>query len=150
MSRRFYAAWSLAVALAVVLPSALPYVVWPPARFDGADGSADCAGVAKAYAAHATNPAAAAMWPLSVDIEHCWTTAADGLPRFDAQVDARGPYGIPFATATVSERGVIWHEQGGGAALGLIALLAGATFASFPFMLAILSRTIRRYPAPAV
>jgi hypothetical protein len=143
MPKWLYAAWTLAVLLAIVLPLAVPYAIWPPARFDGADSSGDCAGIAKSYAAAATNRAASLLWPLSVRVDKCAGTLADPQMQFQAQVNARGPYGIPFAAAAVTASSATWSESNGGAMLGLVALMFGVVAVSAPFGVVLLQRHFR-------
>ena len=148
MTTRFYAAWAIAAVLALLLPVAVPYAIWPPARFDKADSSGDCAGIAKAYAAEATNRAAT-LWPASVRVEQCAGTLSDPHMQFRTLVDARGPYGIRWASAEVTESNVGSFEENGGVALGLAALVAGVAAVSTPFVYLVLRQSLRMRFGPA-
>jgi hypothetical protein len=143
MSRRFYAGWAVAVLLALVLPVALPYVIWPPAHFDRASGSGDCAAVAKDYAVSEAHRSASMLLPLSAGVERCRGTLPDVDLEFDVVVKARGPYGIPFASAEVSRAGSQWSESISGGLFGLFALMSGVAVVSLPFALVMLRRSLR-------
>jgi hypothetical protein len=150
MSRRFYFAWLGSVLLALLLPVALPYAIWPPARFDKAEGSGDCGSIAKDYAAGETTRAASTLWPMSARVERCEGTLADADMQFEVVVRARGPYGIPFASGTVTRAGTLWEESTSGALFGLLALLAGACAVSLPCAAALINVRVRAMrPGPA-
>lgn len=146
--RLFCAAWLGAMLLAFVLPLVLPVVIWPPAYFDDASDSADCASIAKDYASR-THPIAR-LWPSSAKVNEC---AGGGLSerdfRFDVDVVAHGPYGIPFSSANISNN----NEElltADGVMLGLIALMTGVFAVSIPFLAVLAHARIRRLrTAPA-
>ncbi|MEX2159976.1 MAG: hypothetical protein WEB04_11300 [Dehalococcoidia bacterium] len=140
MPKRFYAAWAVAVLLAVVLPIAIPYAIWPQAYYDDADGSGDCASIAKDYAADGPT----ALWPASVRVEECSGGLADPGMRMLVHVQARGPYGIVVANATVTETDIRhFREDGSGMLFGMAALLAGVVAVSLPFALALVNVRLR-------
>ncbi len=141
MSRWFYSAWALAVLLAIVLPVAIPYAVWPLREGRQADPVAECGRRAK-IDARRDHPSAS-LWPLSVTIKACeWRP--DGLPIYRAEVTARGPYGIPFASARVTTRDVEWFTPEGDVALGSLALLTGVAVVSMPFTFFWLRHVVHR------
>jgi hypothetical protein len=141
MSKGFYAAWAAVVLTALVVPVAVPFAVWPPAYFDDAQGSGDCASIAKDYAAE--HPATK-LWPVSVDVERCTGTLSDPDMPFEARVEARGPYGIPFASGSVTRTDIRHFDGHGGVYLGLAALLGGVAAASLPFAGVLLRHRIVR------
>ena len=139
----FYSAWLAAVVLAVVLPIAIPAAIWPPSYYDDASGSGDCASIAKDYAADGMPPMV--LYPVSVRVEDCAGRLSDPGTRMLVHLKARGPYGITFATARVTETDIRhFSEDGGGELLGMLALTAGVVAVSLPFVLVLLSGHIRR------
>lgn len=132
MSTWFYAAWAFGLVLAVVLPIAIPYGIWPRDEGRHVDPMADCGRQAKLDARQYTHPVAS-LWPLSASVQTC-ERLPDGVNlRYRAEVSARGPYGIPFASAHVSSTGGKALSPHGGQLLGLVALLSGAVLVSMPF-----------------
>ena len=146
MSWRFYAGWACAVVLALVLPVAIPYAIWPQHEgpYDDDDMIAECGRVAEI----AAGGYPASLWALSSEVQSCSRDEA-GVLIYSAKVIAHGPYGIPFATATVTPRDINWHDMDRGAGFGLAALIAGVVAVSIPFALVPIRAAIRRHPAPA-
>ncbi len=139
MPRRFYAAWALVVLLALVLPIVIPFAVWPPREGHQSDMVAECGRRAENNAASETP----FIWlPLSSEVRFCERDES-GFLIYRAEVSARGPYGIPYASGTVGPRDVRHLRAHGGVALGVAALLASVTAVSAPFAL-ILLRHMRR------
>ena len=124
-SRGFYAAWALAVLLALVLPVAIPYALWR-----GDDST--CAG-------HATDALAdgdyfgARRLPLSIDVRECISINDDLTLR--AEVTVRGAYGIPIESYAVTADSVETLGTRANAFTSAVAVLAGAFFVSMPFAL---------------
>ena len=141
MSSRFYIAWTTAVLLAVIVPIAVPLVLWPPAYYDDAL-IGDCAGIAKDYIA---DHPIETMYPVSVDVQRCAGTPGSPVWQIEAQVEARGPYGIPFASGSVSRSDISYFDEHGDAYLGLAALLGGVVAVSLPFVgVLVRQRAVRR------
>ncbi|MCH7837965.1 MAG: hypothetical protein IIC26_05590 [Chloroflexi bacterium] len=140
MSRWFYSAWALAVLLAFVLPVAIPYAVWPPREGRQTDLVAECGRRAKNNAILGTHPVAS-LWPLSVTVSVC-----ESSPHlfYVAEVSARGPYGIPFASSRVTTRNIEALNPDGGFVIGSIALLTGVAVVSMPFGYFWLRHVVRR------
>ena len=143
MSRWFYSAWALAVLLAIVLPVAIPYAVWPLREGRQADPVAECGRRAKGDATR--DHPSAFLWPLSVTVSIC-ERSPENTPHlfYVAEVTARGPYGIPFATARVTTRNIEGFDHDGGLVLGALALLTGVGFVSIPFTFFWLRLLLRR------
>jgi len=140
MPARFYAAWAVAVLVALVLPVLLPY-----AMADN-DGSA-CAQRVKTDAVKET-PFIHLPVPLDVRVDSCSGSSA-GTLRYRGEVTARGPYGVPFASATVSTgeyESLFPNER---LFIGLAALAVGVMAVSLPFALLALLHTLERRPALA-
>jgi len=90
-SPRFYATWAFAMLLALVLPVAIPYAIWPPTALVGT--SNDCAGraiSATRYGTHFTAP----LLPLSAD-------EGDLLLPFAALTSGVFLVSLPFVLALV-------------------------------------------------
>ena len=141
MSRWFYAGWPLAVALAFVLPIGVPFAVWPREGWQS-NLVAECGRRAE------YNPASETpfIWmPLSSDVQFCERDEA-GVLIYRAKIQARGPYGIPVASGSVSPRDIQHLRGHGGAALGVAALFAGVAAVSLPFFLVWLRRVLERRP----
>lgn len=123
--RVFYAAWALAILLALVLPFAIPYAIWP-------DYDSPCASYAKGGLGeeHRGGPFALT----SVRVLDC---PDDDVPRFAAEVTFHGPYGVPTGTylVTSSDAGGLVDAHTSGELLGLIALVAGVFAVSTPFLI---------------
>ena len=143
MSRWFYSAWALAVLLAIVLPVAVPYAVWPLREGQQADPVAECGRRAKIDATR--DHPSAYLWPLSVTVSVC-DSSPDNTPHlfYVAEVNARGPYGIPFASARVTTRDVEWFTPEGTVIIGIVALLTGVGVVSMPFTFFWLRHRLRR------
>lgn len=142
MSGWFYSAWAFVVVLAVTLPIAIPYVIWPRNEGRHVDAVADCGRQAKLDARQYTHPVAS-LWPLSASVQVC-ERLPDGVNlRYRAEVSARGPYGISFATADVSSSGGGALSPHGGLAVGLAALLSGIVLVSSPFAILWLRQVLR-------
>ena len=124
-SRWFYAAWALAVLLALVLPVAIPYALWR-----GDDSTC---------ARHATDALAdgdyfgARRLPLSIDVRECISINDDLTLR--AEVTVRGAYGIPIESYAVTADSVETLGTRANAFTSAIAVLAGAFVVSMPFAL---------------
>ena len=146
MSGRFYAAWAIALVLASVLPIAIPLALWPPR--EGAhygDMIAECGRRAENDAARETP----FIWmPLSSEVQSC-ERAEDGSLTYRATVQARGPYGIPYASGSVGPRDIEHLHEDGGVALSVAALLAGMFAVSIPFTLFWLRTTLPGRLQPA-
>ena len=141
MSARFYVAWGIVVLLTLVLPIAVPFAIWPPAYYDDAEDSGDCASIAKDYAADGPPMV---FWPVSVRVEDCAGGLADPGMRMLVHLEARGPYGITFATARVTETDIRhFREDGSGELVGMLALMAGVVAVSLPFSVVLLQRHFR-------
>jgi hypothetical protein len=136
MLRRFYVAWAVTVALAVIMPIAVPYAIWPPTALVGT--SNDCAGraiIATRTGTHFT----AALLPLSADVHSCERAIV-----YRAEVTARGPYGIPIGSSLVSRsdiQALTANEEG--LLLAFAALMAGVVAVSLPFGVVLLQRYFR-------
>jgi len=147
MPLRFSLAWAAAVALALVLPVAVPYAIWPPAYYDDAEDAGDCASIAKDYAADGPPMV---FWPVSVRVEDCAGGLADPGMRMLVHLEARGPYGITFATARVTETDIQhFRGDGSGELVGMLALIAGVVAVSLPFAVAFVNVRLRMRPAVA-
>jgi hypothetical protein len=145
MPKWLYAAWTLAVLLAIVLPIAVPYAIWrPPDTGPGSWGSVADAEMFGRWAR--TQIEGTRFVPTSVEVEAGPLLSApvrcDGplgmheLPRvYTAKVTVRGAYGIPLTTYEVRCNG--WDRtgrtEGGMLVLGLGALLIGMVAVSMPF-----------------
>ena len=139
MSQWFYAAWALAVALAFVLPLAVPFAIWPPREGRQSDLVAECGRRAENNAATETP----FIWmPLSSDVQLCGPSTA-GVLIYRAEIQARGPYGIPYASGTVDLRVIKPLRIHSGVAIGIAALFGGVTAVSVPFFLVWLRRVLR-------
>ena len=148
MPRRFYLAWAGAVLLALVLPVAVPYAIWPPAYYDDAEASGDCASIAKDYAADGPPMV---LWPVSVRVEDCAGELADPGMGMLVHLEARGPYGIPFATARVTETDIQHFREDGSAVLvAMLALIAGMVAVSLPFGVVLVQGHLRAMRPAAV
>ncbi len=152
MTTRFYAVWAFVVMLAVVLPIAVPYVIWPPGimtenEWVQTDLTVACEERAKLDAQHYTH-FVAALLALSSSVESCEGATA-GLLVYTAEVTAHGPYGISFASSprVTSEGGQALKIDGSGAALGFLALVGGVALTSAPFGCAWLWHVLRRRPS---
>ncbi|MEX0785971.1 MAG: hypothetical protein WD939_04985 [Dehalococcoidia bacterium] len=146
MSGRFYFAWGLAVLLALVLPVAVPYAIWPPGAIaeEGrhADGPAECGRRAKIDARNYTH-FSASMLPLSSDVERCYRPPGGDL-IYTAKVTAHGPYGIPIASTNVGPTGGGALTGDGRASLfAMLALVSGAVLVSMPFALLAVRSALR-------
>ena len=132
MSTRFYAAWALAVVLALVVPVAIPFALWPPREGRHyTDDLAECGRRAENDAARETP----LIWmPLSSDVHVCERDASGALV-YVADVQARGPFGIPYASGSVDRYTIHHLNEHRGMTLGVAALLGGAIAASVPFAL---------------
>ncbi len=154
MTTRFYATWAFVVMLAVVLPIAVPYAIWPPGIMTEGTGplvdrTAACAWRARNDARNYTH-FTASLLPLSASVEWCGHSP-EGLLVSMVVVKARGPYGIPFASSRVtSQGGEALKIDGSGAALGFLALVGGVALTSVPFAYLWLRHFLRGRPSPAV
>ncbi len=154
MAKGFYAAWAFVVMLAVVLPIAIPYAIWPPGVLTEGTGplvnqTAACAWRARIDARNYTH-FTASLWALSASVESCEGATA-GLLVYTAVVTAHGPYGIPFASTRVTRHGGgALKIDGSGAALGFLALVGGVALTSVPFAYLWLRHFLRGRPSPAV
>lgn len=148
MPRWCYAAWGLTTLLAFALPISIPYALWPPGGGPQADLVAECGRRAKNDAIQGTHPVAS-VWPLSVSVESC-SREPGGVLQYRAEVTARGPYGLPFASARVTERDIGSLDADGGLTLGFSALLTGMVVVSMPFAYAWLHLRLQRRLQPSV
>jgi hypothetical protein len=125
--------------LAVVLPIAIPYVVW-------AQSDAPCA----KYAAGAVRSAEyirLPRTPVSVDVFECALPPAG--PAFRAKVTVHGPYGIPLESYSVTG-GNIQQNGSENTVFAALALLGGVAFVSLPFGIALANSWLRtRQAMPA-
>ena len=138
----FYTCWIAALALAVILPIAIPAAIWPPSYYDDASGSGDCASIAKDYAADGMPPMV--LYPVKATTIRCTGLLADSGFGMFVNLEARGPYGIPFATARVTETDIQhFREDGSGELVGMLALIAGMAAVSLPFGFVLLQRHLR-------
>jgi hypothetical protein len=137
MSWRFYAGWGIVVALAFVLPVAIPYAVWP-------DYDSRCARYAKGGLGEEHRRPFALM---SVRVLEC---GDDEIPWFRAEITFHGPYGVPTDTylVTSSDTGRLVGSQTG-FHLVYVAYVAGAAAVSMPFAFVLLRRTLRADPLAA-
>lgn len=156
MSRRFYASWAVAVALAFIVPIAIPYALWPAAE----TGPGNWAGPADAemFGRWArTQVEGTRFVPSSVEVDAgpllgapvpCdGPVAMHSLPRlYTATVTLRGPYGLPLESFEVTCAGSsrVSGSETSALALTVAALLAGATGVSVPFFSFWLQQTLTR------
>jgi hypothetical protein len=145
MSTRFYAAWALAVILALVLPVAVPFAIWPPREGRQNELNAECGRRAEMDASRETPYS---LLPLSSSVAFCQRDDAGGL-LYRATVQARGPYGIPYASGSVGPRDIQHLSEHRGVTLGFLALLGGVAAMSAPFVYALLRRPLQQRLAPA-
>ena len=137
-SRWLYAAWALAVLVALVLPVAFPYALWR-----GDDSTC---------ARHATDALAdgdyfgARRLPLSINVNEC-ISINDDL-TFGAEVTVRGAYGIPIEAYAVTADGVQTLGTNANLLMSAVAVFAGAFSASMPFALAAVYGAIVRQGGP--
>ncbi|MGB2696168.1 MAG: hypothetical protein WBD55_13410 [Dehalococcoidia bacterium] len=162
MSNRFYALWALAVALALIVPIAIPYALWSPPE----TGPGSWVGPADAvFGRWARSQVEGTRFvPNSVEVDTGpllrAPVACDGpvamhsLPRrYTATVTLRGPYGLPLESFEVTCSG--WSRVSGSEtsalALTVAALLAGTIAVSMPFgyvwLRHVLSRRLTSEPA---
>jgi hypothetical protein len=144
VSARFYVAWAIAVVLAVVLPTALPRAIW-----SGSDVPAD--NPAEEFGRRAIvqvrgHDYAPFFVGLSVDVEEHGVPGSPAAYR--AEVTARGPYGIPVESYTVTASDIQRGETKN-TALAALALLMGVAFASLPFVVALTNARLRARTAVA-
>ena len=153
MTTRFYAAWAFVVMLAVVLPIAVPYAIWPPGVLTEGTGplvnrTAACEWRARIDARNYTH-FTASLLALSSSVESCEGSSAGSLV-YTAVVTAHGPYGIPFASTRVTRHGGgALTGDGSGAALGFLALVGGVALTSVPFAYLWLRHVSRGRPSLA-
>lgn len=145
MSWRFWTAWAIAVFLAFVLPVAIPFAVWPPREGRHTDLMAECS---RRAAQNAATETPYIMLPLSSDVHFCERDEA-GVLTYRADVEARGPYGIPYASGTVGYRDIRHLREHGGVTLGVAALFADAFAVSLPFALVFARSQLRQRPPVA-
>ena len=154
MANRFYAAWAFVAMLAVVLPIAIPYAIWPPGimtenEWVQTDRTVACEERAKLDAQRYTH-FTAALLALSSSVKSCEGSSAGSLV-YTAVVTAHGPYGIPFASSRVtSQGGGALTGDGSGAARGFLAVVGGVALASTPFAYLWIRHVLRRRPSLAV
>ncbi len=148
MAKDFFAVWAFAVMMAAVLPIAVPYAIWPPGimtenEWVQTDLTVACEERAKLDAQHYTHPVASLL-ALSSSVDSCEGATAGPL-KYTAAVTAHGPYGIPFASSprVTSQGGAALKLDGGGAALGFLALVGGVALTSLPFVYVLLRHTLR-------
>jgi len=142
MPRWFYGAWAIVAVVALTLPIAIPYAVWPRDEAAQPDPIAECGRRAKIDVRVAELPYARFL-PLSANVEGCDRPAGDA-PTYRAEVAARGPYGIAVASYQVTPQGATAVESGGDW-LAFAALLAGVVLTSTPFgVMWIRRRLVRR------
>ena len=134
--------------LAIVLPVAVPYAVWPLREGRSAEPVAECGRYARNSAIQNYHPVAS-LWPLSVTVGACgWDNML--FPFYVAEVTARGPYGIPFASARVTTRDIEGLNPDGGFIIGTVALLTGVAVVSTPFTFFWLRHILRSQMQPAL
>jgi hypothetical protein len=133
--------WALLALLAVALPVALPYAIWPP-RTPGAqsDPAAEYARRAAVQVVGSSNPAASLL-PRSVSVEN--TGQPWSPPHYRAEVAVRGPYGIPVGSAVVEGSEIGAFEPNGRGVLAVLALLSGVVAVSVPLFAMSLRQTLR-------
>jgi hypothetical protein len=147
MTKRFYAAWACAVLLALALPVAIPYVLWPPgAPGPQGDPAAEFARRAEVQVIGSSHPIASLL-PTSVRVED--TGQPWGPPHHRAEVIVRGPYGIPLGRAVIEGSEIGALEPDAGPALAEIAVLSGVAAVSLPFIAAWLRGRLRLRLQPA-
>ena len=141
MKPRFYAAWGIAVLLALVVPLAVPYTVWVPGEASGHSAHASCVNHAK-YNVVQNNRVAINLLALDVSVDACSGTAGE-WDTYDAGIVARGAYGIPYASGRVTAADTQFLSPTGGLVLNVIALLVGAFAVSLPFLFVAAQRRAR-------
>ncbi len=161
MSKWFYCAWALVVALAIILPVAIPFWVWSaPGTGPGTwRGPAD--GEMFGHWAR-TQVEGTRFIPSSVEVEAgpelstpvpcVGPSAMDRLPRlYTAEVTLRGAYGLPLESYKVTCSG--WSHVGdgelGGLGIQLAAILGGVVVVSIPFFPLWLRHKMRKRLQPA-
>ncbi len=154
MAKGFYAAWAFVVMLAVILPIAIPYAIWPPGVLTEGTGplvnqTAACAWRARIDARNYTH-FTASLLALSSSVDSCEGSVTGSLV-YTAEVTAHGPYGIPFASTRVTPQGgEALKVDGSGAALGFLALVGAVVPTSAPFAYLRLRHILRGRPSLAV
>ena len=143
MSVRFYAAWAIVVVLAVALPTALPRVIWTGSYESSDDAAAEFG--RRAMVQVRNQNYAPFFLGLSVDVEE--HGAPGGPAVYRAVVTARGPYGIPVESYTVTASEIQRGETRNTALAGF-ALLMGVAFVSLPFASALVN--VRLHTRPVV
>ena len=141
MPLRFSLAWAAAVALALVLPVAVPYAIWPTS-IEG-----DCA--KRVWTAVVTQtPFAVLPVPFDVSASRC----SDAVPieALGGKVVLRGPYGMPVAEGHVQGSQISHPGVPGEAFVAVLAVLAGAGLVSLPFGVVLLQRHFRAMRPAAV
>lgn len=138
MSRWLYGLWALAVVSALVLPVALPYAIWS-GEHDRA--VAMCAQRAEDDVVRETYFRGL---PLAFDVrvEGCSGATHDVL-RYDADVTARGAYGISIASGHATATEIHHLAMSDGLVLNVVALMAGAVAVSIPFAFAATRRMVQ-------
>ena len=140
MPKRFYVAWALAVILALVLPVAIPYFIWPPQSYDQQGFDPTQAKLHGPYAEIASLlPSSVRVKAVEPPTRTCFSGPAERRLRSGtvSNVVFHGAYGIPFASFDVScnTEGGIAVNVGPITMLALLAWVAGAVVVSAPFWL---------------
>jgi len=150
VSARFYATWALAVLLALVLPVAVPFVLWGAEsgadRWSGpeADVFGHVARNKTEGARHLPASVSVSAGPLLDEPVGCdGPSAMHSLSReYTADIAMRGPYGLPYATyvvrCNIDGDGGFYHvteAHPATAVAGVAALFGGAFAVSIPFAL---------------
>jgi hypothetical protein len=132
--RAFYAAWALAVVFAVVLPIAVPYAIWPT-------GATSTCELHALVPVESGTPFAVVSVPLQITNERCIGDTNDPVA---AKIIAHGPYGIPFASAEITDGSYDSLYPDEGVFWGMLALMTGVFAVSLPFLAAFLHTHFRR------
>ena len=139
MPKRFYVAWALAVILALVLPVAIPYFIWPPQSYDQQGFDPTQAKLHGPYAGIASVlPSSVRVKAVEPPTRTCFSGPAERRLRSGtvSNVVFHGEYGIPFASVRVDCDG---GPFGGFSARGIgflsgFAWLLGILIVSVPFI----------------
>ena len=149
MPKRFYVAWALAVILALVLPVAIPYFIWPPQSYDQQGFDPTQAKLHGPYAEIASLlPSSVRVKAVEPPTRRCHSGGAEMRLQSGTVYDVvlRGAYGIPFGSIEVSCRTESGLKVflGGGLLLAGLAWLSGMAVVSIPFVLMLERRLAER------
>lgn len=140
MNKWFYALWALAVALALIVPIAIPYALWPPR--EGLQANTADEFRRRAEIQVESEDYVLPYTPLSSTVED--TSLSWNPPLYRAEVTARGPYGIPLASFLVTDSDINRIEAAGNGTLAFVALMSGIVLVSMPFAYAWLRHVLSR------